>query len=106
MDGHFRFKHFPQKKNTSQLLNTNIYIPASWMENSIKQHLCTAAVEKEPDSILVCMPDAAQTPVLVSHLWCNTLTYWQFSCLTQKHFTNQKKFKKKKTKWIETSASR
>lgn len=66
------------------------------MENSIKQHLCTAAVEKEPDSILVCMPDAAQTPVLVSHLWCNTLTYWQFSCLTQKHFTNQKKFKKKK----------
>lgn len=68
MDGHFRFKHFPQKKNTSQLLNTNIYIPASWLENSIKQHLCTAAVEKEPDSILVCMTDAAQTPVLASHL--------------------------------------
>lgn len=79
MDGHFRFKHFPQKKNTSQLLNTNIYIPASWLENSIKQHLCTAAVEKEPDSILVCMTDAAQTPVLVSHLWCNTLTYWHIS---------------------------
>lgn len=37
MDEHFRFKHFPQKKNTSQLLNTNIYIPASWLENSIKQ---------------------------------------------------------------------
>lgn len=84
MDEHFRFKHFPQKKNTSQLLNTNIYIPASWLENSIKQHLCTAAVEKEPDSILVCMTD---TSVSVTSLMQHA------DLLT--HFTNQKKFKKK-----------